>query len=740
MVDPGESPKGNLSSSNPSTPVMRRTRVACKACNARRVKCDAADGQPCWHCRIRQTPCELIDSKRGKYARKRHARAQDVHGSGRSQETRDSSAGGLTQMAPAVMAPDATHKTIQSGQTDSIHRPTALGGNDRGSGIEIHRAGIAEINGIERPKNGQEQSHHRTQQLGESVGLSYVVEVVYSPKDGSTEPLKVHYPIPASIADRPDANQAPHVGEPVSLQEAFTMPSPDVADQLVQAFFHKLHPAYPVFDRQKFTRQYRQGQASPLVLQTIFFLGFTVGSDELVHAAGYSDRATARKTHYLRAKALYDVDYENDRMNLVAVLLLFGFWWAGPEDQKDTCFWIGCATTLAQSLGMHRASQSAMSQPMRSLRKRIWWAIYTRDRHTSAAFGRPCRIRDEDCDVEALDEDDFKFDNDYDQTLIPVQTDFHISYALEMIRLATILGDILIGEFSPRRAALDKYDTEALAGRLAQWESKLPGHLRKTTPDGSLGASFWASMLQFSYQNCLILLFRPKAIENLSPAEAKCDVRGRMAADTITRLAEDLLGAGMIKAGLIHLVPALFSALSVHTIVICRKDPIRRQLAENKSRQCLLALSELAGSWPVKIWIAKAFLNLLRRLTVQGSASIVNVSSSIANNRSNVTLSGRSSSSGLHRAHSPKQTVLESSDRNETMTRTGYLNGPQLRDLHPSGGFPQAADHFVYNSFWASYLDNTFDVDLLLHNGLGPTLAGPFDGLDAAEGANPLQF
>lgn len=132
------------------------------------------------------------------------------------------------------------------------------------------------------------------------------------------------------------------------------------------------------------------------------------------------------------------------------------------------------------------------------------------------------------------------------------------------------VGDILIGEFSPRRDALDKYDTEGLATRLADWESQLPDQLRKTTPDGSLGASFWASMLQFSYQygsnsplpvinilivfrNCLILLFRPKAIENLSPSEAECDVRGRMAADTITRLAEDLLGAGMIKLGLIHL-------------------------------------------------------------------------------------------------------------------------------------------------------------------------------------------
>lgn len=97
------------------------------------------------------------------------------------------------------------------------------------------------------------------------------------------------------------------------------------------------------------------GRASPLVLQTIALLGFTMGSDELVRAAGFSDRCTARKTHYLRAKALYDADYENDRMNLVAVLLLLGFWWASYDDQKDTCYWVGCATTLAQSLGMHRS-------------------------------------------------------------------------------------------------------------------------------------------------------------------------------------------------------------------------------------------------------------------------------------------------------------------------------------------------------------------------------------------------
>lgn len=84
-------------------------------------------------------------------------------------------------------------------------------------------------------------------------------------------------------------------------------------------------------------------------------LGFTIGSNDLIRTAGFSDRATARKTHYLRAKALYDADYETDRMTLAAVLLLLGFWWAGPEDQKDTCYWVACATTLAQQLGMHRS-------------------------------------------------------------------------------------------------------------------------------------------------------------------------------------------------------------------------------------------------------------------------------------------------------------------------------------------------------------------------------------------------
>ncbi|KAL3305054.1 cutinase transcription factor 1 beta [Colletotrichum asianum] len=596
-----------------------------------------------------------------------------------------------------------------------------------GSHASSHQEISQDVNPVLSPFNSRDAQGTRAsipQQLQpnsnangsvDKSSLSYIVEVVHRPKDGLTEPLRVHYPIPASIVDQSTSNFGPKTPEDsISLQEALVMPPPEVADQLVRIFFDTTHIAFPVFDRYRFARLYLQGQASPLVLQTIFLLGFMVGSDDLIQAGGFNDRATARKTYYLRAKALYDADYDADRMNVVACLILIGFWWAGYDEQKDHCHWVGCATTFAQSMGMHRSmAQSTFSPHMKSLRKRIWWAIYTRERHLSAAFGRPCRIRDEDCDVEPLAEDDFNFDLDYDQRLIPTQQEYHVSYVLEMTRLASILGDVLISEFSPRRPTTEQFETQTLKEKLLGWERKLPENFRMLPLDGTLGAPFWASMLHFNYQYCQILLFRPKSIEIVSQEEKERDSRARMAADAITRNAEDQLAADTIRYAQIHLVPALFGALSMHTIEICRKDSIRRQLAENKSRQCLLALGELSKSWPVRIWISKSFVSLMTRLTGQDSApsggAIVRVSSSIH------PTSPRGQS--LHETASDNQPASGSGSGHQDTTAT-LNDGSQTRDFDPYD-ITQANPHLFYDSFWTSYLDNAFDVDLLIHPNSG---------------------
>lgn len=208
-----------------------------------------------------------------------------------------------------------------------------------------------------RTSPSQPHPNIRSHYLGDSDSLSYIVEMICSSKSGGTEPVKVHYPIPAALADRTvlhDGSQA-RVEELARLLDSLTIPPRDVADRLIYTFFDLIHPAFPVIDRHSFARQYQQGKSSPLVLQTIFLLAFTVGDESLIHAAGFNDRSAARKTHYLGAKALYDADHETDRSNIAAVLLLLGFWWAGPDDQKDSWYWLGSATTLAQSLGMHRS-------------------------------------------------------------------------------------------------------------------------------------------------------------------------------------------------------------------------------------------------------------------------------------------------------------------------------------------------------------------------------------------------
>ncbi|RDW89989.1 fungal specific transcription factor domain-containing protein [Aspergillus mulundensis] len=636
---------------------------------------------------------------------------------------------------PATESPAVATPELRSLSLDNSRSTTALntqlpgerlGASQRqqNEGHNVFSAGTVEAQSTPQNEPFQAQSGSHLGHLDGSSGLTYTIEMDYTGGAGSAERLKVNYPIPVALADRPAFISGPAAGQPAQLSDPSFMPARHVADELIRAFFDHVHPAYPVYDRKSFTELYLRGKASPLVLHTIFFMGFTVGPDSLIDASGYSNRTEARKTHYLRAKTLYDADYEEDSLKVVASLLLFGFWWFGPEDQKDTCYWVGCATNVAQALGMHRSSPPGINRGERSLRRRIWWSIYVRDRHTAAAFGQPCRIRDEDCDVEPLTEEDFQFDHDYDQTLISPQKDFHISYAVEMSALAHILGDILVGEFSPRRPDLEKYRTATLANRLAEWEHHLPDQLRRASPDGTLGAAFWAGMLNMSYHNYHILLFRPKAIENLSSIEADRDLRARSAADSITRLAEDLLATETIRPAQIHLVPALFGALSVHTIVICRKNSIRQKLAENKSRQCLLALSELSNHWPVRIWFAKAFVNLMRRLTGRGG-SIVNVSSSIAKNQRDLA------APGLPRISSHARSSTDVLGVAELSVQPTYFNSDNAHDQ-----LSQMPDQLMYDSFLAGYLDNTFDPDLLLYNSFEPLL--PLSVEDSVENSRAI--
>ena len=201
---------------------------------------------------------------------------------------------------------------------------------------------------------GMLQDQGRTFYLGEAFSLAFVVKTVCSPNGDGTD-VKVHYPIPPSVTDRKQPDLAAEDEEMLRKHGALTLPEKAVSDELVHTFFHCIHPGFPIFDRRAFAEQYQLGHMSLLVLQTVFFLAATVCDEDLLQRAGFNDRYKARKTFYRRAKALYDADYERDKIKLTSVMVLLGFWWQGPEDQKDTWFWLGAAISLAQTLGLHRS-------------------------------------------------------------------------------------------------------------------------------------------------------------------------------------------------------------------------------------------------------------------------------------------------------------------------------------------------------------------------------------------------
>lgn len=68
---------------------------------------------------------------------------------------------------------------------------------------------------------------------------------------------------------------------------------------------------------------------------------------------------------------------------------------------------------------------------------------------------------------------------------------------------------------------------------------------------------------KMKHRNTVILLFRPKTIENFPPSATERDLRARNAADRITRFAEDLLASGTINSGLIHLYDCVVSFITV---------------------------------------------------------------------------------------------------------------------------------------------------------------------------------
>lgn len=296
---------------------------------------------PCTNCVAFSIECKIPTPKRKKTAGKkdsdRYGQAPNSHGakvahSAANSERRESYSASVDDTPPA-----AAH----GGQlpSRSIAMPVELGENIGANSqagmpqteVSDEYASQQHVNNgtyvqYMKPKFARApiKEAGRVAYLGESSNLSLLVQDRHGTRD------VVHYPLPENVRGaRARINELDNVEiDILHRRGAFLLPPRALCDELVDAYFQWIAPVVPVINRSKFMRRYRDVKNPPslLLLQAILLAGSRVCSNpQLMDANGST--TPAAMTFYKRAKALYDANYEDDRVTIVQALILMGWYW-----------------------------------------------------------------------------------------------------------------------------------------------------------------------------------------------------------------------------------------------------------------------------------------------------------------------------------------------------------------------------------------------------------------------------
>lgn len=141
------------------------------------------------------------------------------------------------------------------------------------------------------------------------------------------------------------------------LTEEGALKFPDYHDYVpvLRGYFTWFHPCFPVLDKGEVARTTESGEISPLLLNSILFVGITYCDDSTINRVGFSERVQAKAQLYHRAKILFEADWERNPITVIQSLFLMSFWRANASSFKHVRYWLSNAISVAQDYGFHRS-------------------------------------------------------------------------------------------------------------------------------------------------------------------------------------------------------------------------------------------------------------------------------------------------------------------------------------------------------------------------------------------------
>ncbi|OQU97388.1 Fungal specific transcription factor domain-containing protein [Cladophialophora immunda] len=364
-------------------------------------------------------------------------------------------------------------------------------------------------------------------------------------------------------------------------QKAFEIPPPRLLQALLIRYVEFVHPHLPLVDLhpvlQAVATGGKEGTVSLMLFQAMLLAASPYVDAQYVMEAGYPNRMALRRELAERARLLYDFDCEADRLVIVQALILMTSWQERGDEVKHLRHWISIAYNIACLLGLNKEVPDSLNLPPkhRSLRKRIWWSLYMRDRTLSLGLRQWPIIAAEVCEISQPVVEDFDIHPASDKICELLQNCALLRDLDQQVRLAEVFRaqlelshhtqEVFKARYTvvtpklgsthmialvlvPKPLITTLHSVETCSEVLDKWIKKLPEKLRFRTPlslhfdPGEDVLVLHCGILNLFYYALVCALHRPyplPAQRELAPSEKISQRRARHAANAIFSILEE---------------------------------------------------------------------------------------------------------------------------------------------------------------------------------------------------------
>lgn len=385
-----------------SKPIKRRASVACERCRLRKVRCDIVVRKTrCTNCLLDDLEC-VQPGPRRRRGTSRRFRASLTHQLGSSGTQNNEAEMQTDRVQDNVLPPVEVHEgATQLADAEAAHSTPTVDQETRplvpDSNEELFPDFISDL-------------------LKPSAQLTtWQRSAASHAHDDEDAPESIKRLFPAFTLPIRSTRAQKYV-EFLQTQGAFSVPSPKLICALLTRYVECVYPQLPLLDihnvLQAVATNGGSGKISLLLFQAILLAASAFVDVQSLSDAGYDTRMTFRKQQAERVRLLYDFDCETNRLVLIQSLILMTSWQDKGDEVKHLRHWISIAYNIAVLLGLNKEPSSGLkiSQKQKSLRKRIWWSLYMRDRTLALGLRQWPIISDEASEISEPMIGDFQLD------------------------------------------------------------------------------------------------------------------------------------------------------------------------------------------------------------------------------------------------------------------------------------------------------------------------------------------